>query len=377
MNTIPGGSWPTISQELLLKAALLKGNACLNAWEQWKKYNEIEQIDDGSHRLLPLTYYNLSAQGVQDSLLIRLKSVYRYMLSRNHLMFYQIIPALSALKKLKIKTMLLKGAALTLTHYKNYALRPQLDIDILVPEIQASKAFEYFQRHGWRPEYQYALEKVLQFRHSCGFDAGMHKRIDLHWNIFQECREPGIDDIFWQNAVAVVVNDVKTLALSETHQFLHTCIHGVKWNTIMPCRWVADAITILNQSHGDIGWDDLVELARERALTVPLRHALTYLHDAFEAEIPESTLSRLDKTPVSFFERLEFRVMITKKSIVFGNFFKFAVGYLRVPHSKNILIHIFNFFSFLQMQWKIRYLFLMPFVLVRDAIRSFVKKRKQ
>ncbi len=377
MNSIPGGAWPTRNQELLLKAALFKGEDCRSAWEQWKRQNDVEHLDDGSHRLLPLAYHNLCSQGMQDGLLVRLKSVYRYMLTRNHLMFHSIIPVLKALEARGIKTMLLKGAALTLTHYKNYGLRPQLDIDVLVPETCAHEAIVYFRACGWNPEYDYPIDKVIQFRHSCGFDAGMHKRIDLHWNIFQECRKKDIDAVFWEHAVPVKVNDVNTLVLSPTHQLLHACIHGVKWNTMMPCRWVADALTILNISGNDIHWNDLVSLAQERNLSFSLWQALSYLCHTFAAEIPEFVLSGLEKTPTSLYERAEYRVMIARKSALFGNFFKFTFGYAHIPHSKNIFARICDYIYFLQMYWKIRNMASMPFILIRDGIRSVSAKQKQ
>jgi hypothetical protein len=377
MNSIPGGAWPTRNQELLLKAALFKGEDCRSAWEQWKRQNDVEHLDNGSHRLLPLAYHNLCSQGIQDGLLVRLKSVYRYMLAKNHLMFHGLIPVLKALEARGIKTMLLKGAALTLTHYTNYGLRPQLDIDVLIPETCAHEAIAYFRTHGWRPEYDYPVEKVTQFRHSCGFEADIHKRIDLHWNIFQECREKGTDAVFWENAIPVKVNDVDTYVLSPAHQLLHTCIHGVKWNTMMPCRWVADAVTILNISRDDINWNDLVALARERDLTIPIWQAFTYLRHTFAAEIPEFVLSHLAKTPTSLFERVEYRVMIARKSLLFGNFFKFTFSYAHVPHSKNLFVRICDYFYFLQMYWKIRNMALMPFLLIRDGIRSVSAKRKQ
>jgi len=377
MNSIQGGAWPTRNQELLLKAALFKGEECRSAWEQWKRQNDVEHLDDGSYRLLPLAYHNLSAQGIQDGLMVRLKSVYRYMLTRNHLMFHGLTPVLKAFEERGIKTMLLKGAALTLTHYKNYGLRPQLDIDVLVPETCANDANAYFRGSGWNPEYDYPVDKVIQFRHSCGFEAGRHKRIDLHWNIFQECRKKGTDAVFWKDAVPVKVNEVNTFVLSPTNQLLHACIHGVKWNTMMPCRWVADAVTILNISRDEIHWNDLVALARERNLTIPLWQALSYLRNTFAAEIPEFVLSGLEKTPTSLFERVEYRVMIAGKSVLFGNFFKFTFSYAHIPHSNNIFIRIGDYFYFLQMYWKIRNMATMPFILIRDGIRSVSAKRKQ
>ena len=64
-----GGCWPTPEQELLLRAALLQGEASLKAWQEWKSTLDFDHIDPGSQRLVPLLYHNLQRQGVQDPLM--------------------------------------------------------------------------------------------------------------------------------------------------------------------------------------------------------------------------------------------------------------------------------------------------------------------
>jgi hypothetical protein len=49
-----GGCWPTEQQELLLKAALLKGEPAIQAWERWVSQVDINDLDQGSLRLTPL-----------------------------------------------------------------------------------------------------------------------------------------------------------------------------------------------------------------------------------------------------------------------------------------------------------------------------------
>jgi len=72
-----GDCWPTREQELLLRAALLQGNDAINAWHEWKSSVDIEQLDQGSYRLLPLLYRSLHIDGVEDPLMNKLKGVYR------------------------------------------------------------------------------------------------------------------------------------------------------------------------------------------------------------------------------------------------------------------------------------------------------------
>jgi len=48
-----------------------------------------------------------------------------------------------------IQTILLKGAALILLHYKDPGLRPMVDFDILVPAGKAAAAIKVLTELGW------------------------------------------------------------------------------------------------------------------------------------------------------------------------------------------------------------------------------------
>src|SRR5215469_14327441 len=76
--TDESGCWPTPLQELLLRAAVMRGPVAVEAWGKWKHTVNIEAVDFGSHRMLPLLYRNLLRHGISDPLLARLKSAYRY-----------------------------------------------------------------------------------------------------------------------------------------------------------------------------------------------------------------------------------------------------------------------------------------------------------
>ena len=274
------------------------------------------------------------------------------------------------------KGKLLKGAALNLLNYKNFALRPQSDIDALVPNDRALEAFNYLLYLGWNPEYEFPATKIIRYKNACGFSIGPHKRLDLHWNIFHECRDEGTDSVFWNRAVSVRVKDKKLWALEPTDQLLHVCVHGVKWNTVMPCRWVADAITILNTSPTPLNWEELLRQARQRSLILPVREALQYLHKTFNAPIPTDALRAMLEIPPSQAERREFHIMTKKKSRLFGNFFKFTLSYARVPKPQSLWAKLIDYPQYLQVCWQQKNFLLMPFRLLAESIyRNFLAKK--
>jgi len=112
-----GGCWPTWRQELLLRAALLRGKEAIAAWREWKSSVDVDRLDQGSRRLLPLLYRNLRAHGVEDPLMNSFKGIYRLTWYKNQMAFHKMTSLLRSFHHAGIETMLLKGAALVMLHY--------------------------------------------------------------------------------------------------------------------------------------------------------------------------------------------------------------------------------------------------------------------
>ena len=164
-----GGCWPTPFQELLLKATLLKTDAALRAWQEWFEQDGLDRLDNGSYRLLPMTYRNLQRLGYDDPVMMRLKGVSRRAWCENHMVFRRMAPVLAALHGAGISTLILKGAALTLLHYRDFGLRPMQDLDILVPEERALDSISLLEGQGWQRETLPAVRFgrfFLSYRHA-------------------------------------------------------------------------------------------------------------------------------------------------------------------------------------------------------------------
>jgi hypothetical protein len=304
--------WPTREQELLLQACLLPGERALEAWHQWKSVADIDDVDLGSFRLLPLLYRNLSTHGVDEPIMSKLKGIYRQTWYKNQMLFHRIAALLRSLQDAGIQTLLLKGAALTVLYYRDYGLRPMSDFDLLVPTEEALAAVTLLTELGWQPKKR-PLEgftnPYLSMTHAHSFvDANGHE-IDFHWHVLFECCYAGADRDFWDGAVAVRVRDVEARALNPTDQLLHVCVHGAVRNVVPPFRWAADAMAILRTSEAEIDWDRLGAQAERRRLILPLRDTLDFLSRVLNAPIPVATLSRLHNMPVSWVERIEYQAV--------------------------------------------------------------------
>ncbi len=109
-------SWqPTSVQEQLLDACLLSGKDALDAWHQWQAKVDLQRLDAGSYRLLPLLWRNLSRLGVDDPSMAVFKGVYRRTWYHNQMILAQAEELVATLCAAGIPTLALKGLPLTTT----------------------------------------------------------------------------------------------------------------------------------------------------------------------------------------------------------------------------------------------------------------------
>ncbi|MGH9550387.1 MAG: nucleotidyltransferase domain-containing protein, partial [Terriglobales bacterium] len=276
---------PTPQQELLLRAALLDGQEAVEAFRVWQGQVDLDKLDDGSSRLLPLLYKNLKKNRVQDSCMGKLKAIYRQTFLDNQVLLYKSLPALRALKAAGIELMLLKGAALCVSHYEDSGMRPMCDIDILVPTAKSREATAVLSTLGCTP-----LFKAV---HAQSFRTPDGVELDLHWHALLEFSQENSDDYFWAKARAATIYNLAVLIPDSTDALFHVCIHGLKWNEIPPIRWIADAQVIL-RAESTIDWHRLLRLAKRHRLMLRLKESLQYLKRLLHAPIPEEILAELE-----------------------------------------------------------------------------------
>jgi hypothetical protein len=300
-----GAFWPTPAQECLLRAALLRGPAAQAAWEQWSAQVDLDTLDAGSFRLLPLLYVNLEAEGVRHPLMSKLKGIYRYHWTKTRVLFYQAALVLDRLHASGFQTLLLKGAALATLYYPNPGLRPMDDFDVLVPLSQAAAAAAVLAAAGWQPILQRPLHTFtpayFSVRPGHGFRNAAGQACDLHWHVLFQACQPGADESFWQAAMPLAFQGRATLALSPADQLLHLCAHGTMWNPVSSARWAADALLLLHAAA--IDWPRLVAQAQAFALTLPLADTLAYLKGLLNAPVPDTVVEQLKAMPASGLER--------------------------------------------------------------------------
>jgi Uncharacterised nucleotidyltransferase len=308
--TDESGCWPTKRQELLLRAAVLRGPRALEAWREWRNTADLDAIDFGSHRMLPQLYRNLLDQGISDPILPRLRSVYRYYWYKNEVLLNRGAVLVKSFDKAGIRTMVLKAAALIALYYRDAGVRPAQDLDVAVPAERARSAMALLEETGWHPLFGSPQERI-SIQHSTPYENSEGQRLDLHWHVLDGCWNWTHDEGFWARSVETTIGDQTVRALDPTDQLFQTCAHGIRWNEVPPIRWIADAMTILNEASAQIDWERFVQLVRTHHLNLPIYDGLSYLEQTFQAAVPPHVLDSIGRMPATEIQRFGYR-MITE-----------------------------------------------------------------
>ena len=363
-ETRGGRLWPDRRQELVLQAGLLPGPGAVDAWTRLGPDLDLDRLDRGSMRLLPLVWWNLRQHGVEGPLIGRLEKRYRTTREQNEARLRQLALLLDAFRRAGIPTLVLKGAALLGSAYADLGLRPMSDIDLLVPIERVGPASRTLEALGWESEAP-VTASMTRMVHALQFTQPSRVAVDLHWHVFEECCRPGDDDDLWAASVPFAIEGVPTRILAPEDQLVHACVHGEKWVIVPGVRWVADAVLVIRG--GRVRWERLVEQAVRRRFVLRLRAQLAYLRSAFDAPIPSAAMAMLAAAPVSRLERFEERWSLRDRRrpwvlVYWCNHLRSAPGGLATT--------LFTFPRYLQATWRLTSLARVPGAIVGRLMRS-------
>jgi Uncharacterised nucleotidyltransferase len=344
----------TKPQELLLQASLLSGEIGVQAWNNWSQSVDVNNLDKGSDRLLGLLYRNLENYNITDSLMLRLKGIYRHTWSKNQVRLHSLASILRTLQTAGIKTLILRGAALVLQTYKDFGVRPADDLGVLVHPQDVRMAITLLSELGWTTNQN--IEAHIPYRHFIQLKHVDGQCCDIYWHIFPEFCQSQADEEFWCDALSLQIEDVLTHTLNPTDQLLYVCVQASQWNAIPSFRWFADAIALLQNCESEIDWQRLVIQAQKHHLSLSLSNSLKYLKDTFELPIPDDILLLLQSIPKSKLELMAYQTKARTHKLL-GRLPELWYQHIRVSyqtsHQQNLVRKLVSFPKYLQHVWGI------------------------
>jgi DNA-directed RNA polymerase subunit N (RpoN/RPB10) len=245
----------------------------------------------------PLIYYNLQRTGLLNELQPKYKEIlekhYRNAGIRNLKLRSAFIEIARQLLSQGINIIALKGIALQHELYYNPALRPMIDIDILVKEDQAEKALQVIYNIGGEAITYSESKYIDKFKHHYPpiFYKGV--AIEIHRALFDSYDTVQIPvNSIWEKAEMRQIEGLNVLVPEKHHQLLFLCHHvfsTLRGGTVK-LIWYIDISAFLQKNFTAIYWDRFKKLVDETNANDSVFHSLGIVSYLFKEHFFEDTI---------------------------------------------------------------------------------------
>lgn len=264
-------------------------------------------------RCAPLLYSMLQDEDfVPSEIKQRLAEAYQAEALRNTVLLHRLQSLLVKMRQAGIPVLVLKGAALAESVYKNIALRPMSDVDILVQRTELEAALAILGAAGYarhRPEERPGMFAAFENEVMLGNLAAPELSLELHWSLLDSPHYQRVIDEswLWDTAVPFSLNGQEAHMLGPEAQVLHLSAHLLLHHEGTELLWLNDIAEVLHQSQGRFDWRLLIDKALAYDLVLPLKDVLPHLAAVWWAPVPQSALDRLMQIEPTPAERDVFR----------------------------------------------------------------------
>jgi len=295
-NTNKQENWRS-ENELLLNCLGIGTNA-LNVYSieslaisDWKSI--IQKASD--HKVAPILYYHLGKNGMTDyvpgEVLLKLHKIYLASLSRNMRIYTQLSKLLTELKNENIQVIVLKGAALAEQVYETIALRPMIDVDLIMKSDDIQKLNYVLLKQGWKnEEYLNKMKSHEKYSKHINYTNGIIS-IEVHPKLYEL---PRLDP--WVNAINTKIASTDTFVLGKEVFLMHLCLHlddhyrtGLEFNLI----WYLDIAKFIERYRDDINWDYVIETSKKNRVERSMHRVLLVINEGFSEYVTTETLNQL------------------------------------------------------------------------------------
>ncbi|MBU6392268.1 MAG: nucleotidyltransferase family protein [Planctomycetes bacterium] len=225
-----------------------------------------------------------------------LKQEYIYNWGRNIRIFEELAALLRVFKN---PVIVLKGASLLSSVYKDFGLRALGDVDILVKPEDVSKIDKVLSQSGYQSDYTLSSCRVTNYLNSLVYGKnGSPLLLHLHWHLVNNAlpnymyAEKINMDKLWKEAIPLKVRQADVLCLAPHHQLLHLSEHAMK-HSFYTLIHIWDIQQVINHWKKELDWEKLCRNAEEFQLRSPLFYSLWLGKEYFGASVPQKILESL------------------------------------------------------------------------------------
>jgi hypothetical protein len=258
-------------------------------------WNEVVALAN-RHGLTPLLYVRLKQADAQTRVPAdvweRMRRVYKASAVRSMCFQRDVRPALQRLRGAGIRVIALKGAFLAEAVYDDPALRPMVDVDLMVPKADLPRAYAALLDLGRTRRQPQAEASSAEDNHR-GLTVGAG--IDLRWTIDTPGGRSRLDTTgLWERARPATIAGVEVLALSPEDLLLHICLHASHRHGLGDgLRPLCDVAETIRRLQREMDWQQVAQRAREWGATRHVGLMLQLARSMLDAGVPDAVLAQL------------------------------------------------------------------------------------
>ncbi|NOX60907.1 MAG: nucleotidyltransferase family protein [Chloroflexi bacterium] len=330
-------------------------------WDSWLSL--VEQWALG-----PLVWDVVQGRGlVPEPVEKQLQALYRRNAARNTWLFHELEALLEHLNAADIPVMLLKGAGLAHAVYGNPALRPMMDIDILVPPDYAAQAATLLIESGFEPAHAEPRPSTLLTYESQVRLVRHHLTpiiVEVHWSAldspYYQRRWPL--DWFWETSRTTRIGRANARIPGPEAQLLHLAAHMLLHHHALLWLGLHDMAEVIHVYRDEIDWEAILARARIHELTIPLRLTLPEVIARWRLAIPGQIVDQICQLGPSSSERRIYAWLLTPREATARRFF---IDLATLSGWRDRLhfawIHLFPSLAYLQKRYQPAFPWLFPF----------------
>jgi hypothetical protein len=244
--------------------------------------------------LLPLLYDALRGKGLVPAPVEEAwRQVYYDSIVRSTRLFHQLGQVLQGLAQAGCPVLLLKGAALAEAVYGHAALRPMVDLDLLVAAPRIGLAEDVLAQLGYTalipdpwPGFSQRYRNSMAYGRESGYP--LPWMVGLHWHLYDVpyYQRIPIEEWFTRGEAARVAG-VEALLPSPEDHLIYLCGHLALHHQYDPALMrYYDMAAVLHSAGERLDWDTVLQRAGDWRLVIAVQRTLTRLEELWPGTVP-------------------------------------------------------------------------------------------
>jgi Uncharacterised nucleotidyltransferase len=273
--------------------------------------------ESGRHGIAPLLYYRLRTSHldvpIPANVMGRLRQAYLQCSGRNMQLYHELGKLLGMLRHDNIPVIALKGVHLATAVYRNIALRPMGDIDLLVKQTDLLRVQERLIEQG----YIASKEEIgCSQQHLPSYKKKGSLTVEIHFHIVGPPFSLRVDvEKLWIRAQMSSIQGIEVLTFCPEDLLLHLCMHAsFKHAFDNGIRPLFDISHTIEHYAEELDWEQLLDRSREWGVSKCVYLSLFLAKRFAGASIPGQIMKDLDVYNDSFHATARAEELIFRKA---------------------------------------------------------------